>query len=297
MLVDGDLVTRAGPRVIEGLRAARRGAGHGDDAARRAPVPPHDGGAGRRAGDHGADRGGGRSGLDRAGHDAPACSPGSSASPSPGRRRSRVEVILLQLRLPRVPLAVWWGPPSGSPGCCSRGCSGTRWRGPGGDRRVVGRGARGDRRDRGSAERRSRGAGRHERRVRGGDRHDAARLRDRAGRLRRCRSRRCCWRGSPVAATISAVMSLVCRSRASRSGASTSGCSAGSSARGWDSVSVVVPFIVVGAGRHVAAVVGHEPVSLGEERAAQLGVEVRASSGARSPPARCWRRRRCPWPV
>ena len=80
--------------------------------------------------------------------------------------------------------------------------------------------------------------------------------------------------GIAVAATISAMISLVMSFSGEQIRSIYFWLLGGLGARGWDSVSVVVPFIVVGAAGTLLLTRDMNLVSLGEERAAQLGVDV-----------------------
>jgi len=77
-----------------------------------------------------------------------------------------------------------------------------------------------------------------------------------------------------VAATISALISLMMSFSGEQIRSIYFWLLGGLGARGWDSVSVVVPFVVAGAGATLLLARDMNLVSLGEERAAQLGVEV-----------------------
>jgi iron complex transport system permease protein len=80
--------------------------------------------------------------------------------------------------------------------------------------------------------------------------------------------------GIAVAATISALMSLVMSFSGEQIRSIYFWLLGGLGARGWSSVSVVVPFVVAGVGATLLLARDMNLVSLGEERAAQLGVEV-----------------------
>jgi iron complex transport system permease protein len=80
--------------------------------------------------------------------------------------------------------------------------------------------------------------------------------------------------GIAVAATISALISLVMSFSGEQIRSIYFWLLGGLGARGWSSVSVVVPFVVAGAGATLLLARDMNLVSLGEERAAQLGVEV-----------------------
>jgi iron complex transport system permease protein len=80
--------------------------------------------------------------------------------------------------------------------------------------------------------------------------------------------------GIAVAATISALMSLVMSFSGEEIRSIYFWLLGGLGARGWQAVGVVVPFVVVGTGVTLLLSRDLNLVSLGEERAAQLGVEV-----------------------
>jgi iron complex transport system permease protein len=80
--------------------------------------------------------------------------------------------------------------------------------------------------------------------------------------------------GIAVAAVISAVMSLVMSFAGEQIRSIYFWLLGGLSARGWSSIEVVAPLIVLGVVGTVALVRDLNIVSLGEERAAQLGVDV-----------------------
>ena len=80
--------------------------------------------------------------------------------------------------------------------------------------------------------------------------------------------------GIAVAAAISSVMSLVMSFAGEQIRSIYFWLLGGLSARGWGSVSAVVPFLVVGIGAAFLLVREMNLMALGEERAAQLGVDV-----------------------
>jgi iron complex transport system permease protein len=80
--------------------------------------------------------------------------------------------------------------------------------------------------------------------------------------------------GIAVAATISALMSLVMSFSGEQIRSIYFWLLGGLGARGWSAVAVVVPFVIAGAGVTLLLARDMNLVSLGEERAAQLGVEV-----------------------
>ena len=80
--------------------------------------------------------------------------------------------------------------------------------------------------------------------------------------------------GIAVAATISAVMSLVMSFSGEQIRSIYFWLLGGLGARGWNAVAVVVPFVAAGAAATLLLARDMNLVSLGEERAAQLGVEV-----------------------
>ena len=80
--------------------------------------------------------------------------------------------------------------------------------------------------------------------------------------------------GIAVAATISALMSIVMSFSGEQIRSIYFWLLGGLGARGWDSVSIVVPFVAAGAGATLLLARDMNLVSLGEERASQLGVEV-----------------------
>lgn len=80
--------------------------------------------------------------------------------------------------------------------------------------------------------------------------------------------------GIAVAATISALMSIVMSFSGEQIRSIYFWLLGGLGARGWNSVGVVVPFVVAGVGATLLLARDMNLVSLGEERASQLGVEV-----------------------
>jgi iron complex transport system permease protein len=80
--------------------------------------------------------------------------------------------------------------------------------------------------------------------------------------------------GIAIAATISALMSLIMSFSGEQIRSIYFWLLGGLGARGWSSVGVVVPFVVLGTGATLLLARDLNLVSLGEERATQLGVEV-----------------------